>query len=103
MFSGEQSAVNPTAWRAKQPDLGEEYSETHDEGEDPQTKEHGPSSTDSGKSNDQPKNRGKGSVAGPSGNKDAGDARKYKETKKATKANHNRREQRAKKIAKGGY
>ncbi|KAL1859429.1 hypothetical protein Plec18167_006612 [Paecilomyces lecythidis] len=46
--------------------------------------------------------RGGGDVAGPSGDKDTAVARQKKDTNKASRANHNRRDQRAKKIARGG-
>ncbi|KAJ9314776.1 hypothetical protein DTO271D3_5022 [Paecilomyces variotii] len=46
--------------------------------------------------------RGGGDVAGPTGNKDTTIARQRKDANKASRANHNRRDQRAKKIARGG-
>ncbi|KAL2014354.1 hypothetical protein VTN00DRAFT_1879 [Thermoascus crustaceus] len=46
--------------------------------------------------------RGGGDVAGPSGDRETAIARAKKDANKASRANHNRRDQRAKKIARGG-
>lgn len=43
-----------------------------------------------------------GSVAGPSGEQETEAARRRKEANKSSRANHNRRDQRAKKMARGG-
>ena len=47
--------------------------------------------------------RGRGNVAGPVGEKDTEVARHKKEANKGSRANHNRRDQRAKKMARGGF
>ncbi|KAL1892380.1 hypothetical protein Sste5346_007118 [Sporothrix stenoceras] len=47
--------------------------------------------------------RGRGNVAGPTGDKDTQQARNRKEANKGSRANHNRRDQRAKKMARGGF
>ncbi|KAK4556521.1 hypothetical protein LTR86_006666 [Recurvomyces mirabilis] len=44
-----------------------------------------------------------GSVAGPSGEASTANAQRRKEASKGSRANHNRRDQRAKKIARGGF
>lgn len=44
-----------------------------------------------------------GSVAGPSGDTSTVNAQKRKEANKGSRANHNRRDQRAKKMARGGF
>jgi activating signal cointegrator complex subunit 2 len=44
-----------------------------------------------------------GSVAGPANEKDTQQARQRKEAGKGSRANHNRRDQRAKKMARGGF
>ncbi|KAI0531717.1 hypothetical protein GGR58DRAFT_508191 [Xylaria digitata] len=44
-----------------------------------------------------------GNVAGPTGEKGTEDARKRKEANKGSRANHNRRDQRAKKMSRGGF
>ncbi|KAJ1326140.1 activating signal cointegrator complex subunit 2 [Microdochium nivale] len=46
--------------------------------------------------------RGRGNVAGPTGDKDTESARRRKESNKGSRANHNRRDQRARKMARGG-
>ncbi|KAL9946716.1 hypothetical protein ACHAP6_007364 [Verticillium nonalfalfae] len=46
---------------------------------------------------------GGGNVAGPANDKDTEAARRRKEANKGSKANHNRRDQRAKKMARGGF
>ncbi|KAF6830326.1 CUE domain-containing protein [Colletotrichum plurivorum] len=45
---------------------------------------------------------GRGNVAGPTGDKDTEAARRRKEASKGSRANHNRRDQRARKMARGG-
>ncbi|PGH01440.1 hypothetical protein GX51_05247 [Blastomyces parvus] len=45
---------------------------------------------------------GGGNVAGPSGERDTAIARRRKDASKGSRANHNRRDQRAKKMARGG-
>lgn len=47
--------------------------------------------------------RGRGNVAGPTGDKDTEAARRKKEASKGSRANHNRRDQRARKMARGGF
>ncbi|KAH8904502.1 hypothetical protein BR93DRAFT_952441 [Coniochaeta sp. PMI_546] len=47
--------------------------------------------------------RGGGNVAGPTGDKDTEAARRRKEASKGSRANHNRRDQRARKMARGGF
>lgn len=46
--------------------------------------------------------RGGGAVAGPSGEQETEQARRRKEANKSSRANHNRRDQRARKMARGG-
>lgn len=50
-----------------------------------------------------PGGRGRGNVAGPSGERDTEAARRKKEAHKSSTANHDRRDQRAKKMARGGF
>ncbi|KAH0542086.1 hypothetical protein FGG08_003466 [Glutinoglossum americanum] len=47
--------------------------------------------------------RGRGSVAGPSSEKETQVSRQRKEASKSSRANHNRRDQRARKMARGGF
>lgn len=47
--------------------------------------------------------RGRGNVAGPVDDKSTQQARQRKESNKSSRANHNRRDQRARKMARGGF
>ena len=47
--------------------------------------------------------RGRGNVAGPSNDPNTASAQRRKEASKSSRANHNRRDQRARKIARGGF
>ncbi|KAI1386007.1 uncharacterized protein F4822DRAFT_360113 [Hypoxylon trugodes] len=89
-FSGDQPALAPTAWRANPTDSAAEDSEI-----------------DGGNNNSRGRGRGGrgrgGNVAGPSGDKDTENARKRKEANKGTRGNHSRRDQRARKMARGGF
>lgn len=88
-----QREVVATAWRA-----GEEESE---EGE---SSGHGPSRGGGrGRGRGGRGGRGRGNVAGPTGDKDTEAARRRKEASKGSRANHNRRDQRARKMARGGF
>ncbi|CAK7199847.1 hypothetical protein SEUCBS139899_002533 [Sporothrix eucalyptigena] len=92
-FGGEQTELARTAWRAGEND-----------------DEDGPSSSYRGGSRGRGRGgRGRGggarggNVAGPTGEKETEQARRRKEASKSSRANHNRRDQRAKKMAKGGF
>ncbi|KAI1370832.1 hypothetical protein F4677DRAFT_451014 [Hypoxylon crocopeplum] len=98
-FGGEQPALAATSWRASPAASGTEDSEV-----------------DGGSSNSRGGHRGRGGgrgrgrgggrggqVAGPSGDKDTEAARRRKEANKGSRANHNRRDQRARKMARGGF
>ncbi|KAI1097893.1 hypothetical protein F4804DRAFT_146815 [Jackrogersella minutella] len=99
-FSGEQPALAPTAWRANPAGSATE---------DPEVA--GGTNNFRGGSRGRGRGRGGvgrgggrgGNVAGPSGEKDTENARKHKEANKGSRANHNRRNQRAKKMARGGF
>ena len=97
-FSGDQPALASTAWRAGS---GAEDSD--------------PDGGAAGSQGGAPRGRGRGrggrgrggggrggNVAGPTGDKDTEQARRRKEASKGSRANHNRRDQRAKKMARGG-
>ena len=47
--------------------------------------------------------RGRGNVAGPSGERETQVARQRKDANKSSRANHNRRDQRARKVARSGF
>ncbi|KAM0281133.1 hypothetical protein ACHAQH_003712 [Verticillium albo-atrum] len=96
-FSGAQAELASTSWRAG--------------GEDSETDGGGSSSFRGGRGGGPSRGRGRGgghgrgggNVAGPTGDKDTEAARRRKEANKGSKANHNRRDQRAKKMARGGF
>lgn len=93
--AGGQREVVSTAWRA-----GGEESE---EGESS-----GPGGRGGGQGRGRGigrggRGRGRGNVAGPTGDKDTEAARRRKEASKGSRANHNRRDQRARKMARGGF
>lgn len=95
-FSGQQRELAPTAWR-QQKDSGAEDSESSaaenaSRGSRARGRGHG--------------GRGRGRGGNVSGNPSDHDtqlARQRKDTNKATRANHSRRDQRARKMARGGF
>lgn len=95
-FTGQQNDLASTAWRAGETTEG--------------------SDTDGGRGGFRGRGRGRGrgggsggrgggggSVAGPSGEQETEQARRRKEANKGQRANHNRRDQRARKFARGGF
>jgi len=93
-FTGQQNQVERTAWRAAEDDDNEHDAEL--------TSGRGGRGRGRGMGRGRGASRG-GSVAGSSGDKNTQKARQRKEANKASRANHNRREQRAKKMARGGF
>ncbi|KAM0532544.1 hypothetical protein ACHAQF_006814 [Verticillium nonalfalfae] len=97
-FTGIQTELASTSWRGR--------------GEDTGTDPGVPSSFRGGRGGGSDRGRGRGrggggggggNVAGPANDKDTEAARRRKEANKGSKANHNRRDQRAKKMARGGF
>ena len=97
-FSGDQPVLASTAWRA-----GSGAEDSDPEG--------GASSSRGGAPRGHGRGRGGrgrggggrgGKVAGPTGDKDTEQARRRKEANKGSRANHDRRQQRARKMARGG-
>ena len=90
-FDGNQAAIAPTSWRAGA------------EGEESGSSRGG----FRGRGGSRGRGRGGGgrggNVAGPTGEKETESARRHKEANKGSRANHNRRDQRAKKMARGGF
>ncbi|ORY67128.1 uncharacterized protein BCR38DRAFT_338097 [Pseudomassariella vexata] len=93
-FGGNQPPLASTAWRESPAGSG-----TEDSG------------TDGGAARGGFRGRGRGrgrggdrggNVAGPTGEKATENARRHKETNKGSRANHNRRDQRARKMGRGG-
>jgi len=98
-FTGQQNQIERTAWR-----VGD------DGDDDDDVDERGEGLARGGVGGGQGRGRGRGraggrgrNVAGPADDKDTQKARQRKEANKASRANHNRREQRAKKMARGGF
>ncbi|KAG0647180.1 Coupling of ubiquitin conjugation to ER degradation 3 [Hyphodiscus hymeniophilus] len=94
-FTGSQKDLAPTAWRASPAGSGTEESDV-----DGNHRGRGGSRMRSGRGG---RGRGRGNVAGLTGEKETEVARQRKEAKKGSRANHNRRDQRARKMARGGF
>jgi len=90
MFTGGQDQLKVTAWRASPAGSGTEDSDM-DGG-----------NRGRGGFRGRGRGRGRGNVAGPSGG-ETDVARQRKAANKGSSANHNRRDQRAKKMARGGF
>ncbi|KAH7369952.1 hypothetical protein BKA65DRAFT_602554 [Rhexocercosporidium sp. MPI-PUGE-AT-0058] len=93
-FTGAQRDLGPTAWRASPAGSGTEDSD------------HASDRGRGGRLRGAPRGgrgRGRGNVAGSNGDKETEAARNRKEANKGSRANHNRRDQRAKKMARGGF
>lgn len=99
-FTGAQVELESTAWRASPAGSGAEDSEGGS----------GSGSYRGGRGRGRGRGRGGaggggrggGNVAGPTGEKETEQARRRKEANKSSRANHNRRDQRARKMARGG-
>jgi activating signal cointegrator complex subunit 2 len=94
-FSGGQTELAPTAWRASPGGSGTEDSDI-----DGNNRGRGGIRGRAGRGG---RGRVHGNVAGPTGEKETEVARQRKEANKGARANHNRRDQRAKKMARGGF
>lgn len=97
-FTGAQKELAPTAWRASPAGSGTEDSDIDGNG-----RGRGGFRGRGGRAGGAGRGRGRGNVAGPSGDKDTEAARHRKEANKGSRANHNRRDQRARKMARGGF
>ncbi|TVY35652.1 Activating signal cointegrator 1 complex subunit [Lachnellula occidentalis] len=93
-FAGGQNSLAPTSWKASPAGSGTEDSDV-----DGGNRGRGGLRGRGGRG----RGRGRGNVAGPTGEKDTEVARHRKEANKGSRANHNRRDQRAKKMARGGF
>lgn len=101
-FTGQQNEIVSTSWRASAAGSGTEMSDT--DGGSGRGGRGGRARGNRGRGRGGPAGRGGGgNVAGPSGEHDTEQARRRKEASKGTRANHNRRDQRAKKMARGGF
>lgn len=99
-FTGRQNELVSTAWRASPVGSGTEMSDTD-----------GGGSGGRGRGGARGRGRGRGgrgggrgggNVSGPTGDQETEKARRKKEANKSQRANHNRRDQRARKMARGG-
>ncbi|KAH6606031.1 activating signal cointegrator 1 complex subunit 2 [Trichoderma cornu-damae] len=99
-WSGQQSQLDRTAWRAGPAGSGAEES-------DPDGGNSGRGGGRGGRARGGRgrggRGRGGGNVAGPTGEKETDMARKNKEAHKGARANHHRRDARARKMARGGF
>ncbi|KAL6817697.1 hypothetical protein J3E69DRAFT_74587 [Trichoderma sp. SZMC 28015] len=96
-WSGQQSQLDRTSWRASPAGSGAEESDP-----DGGSNRGGRGGRARGGRGRGGRGRG-GNVAGPTGEKDTEMARKNKEAHKGARANHHRRDARAKKMARGGF
>ncbi|KAF9871278.1 CUE domain-containing protein [Colletotrichum karsti] len=99
-FTGAQNELLSTAWRASPGGSGAEESEP-DGGSSSSRGGRGGGRGRGGRGGRGRGGRG-GNVAGPTGEKETEAARRRKEANKGSRANHNRRDQRARKMARGG-
>ncbi|ROW08688.1 hypothetical protein VPNG_06391 [Cytospora leucostoma] len=102
-FTGQQNELSGTSWKANAAGSGTEMSDTDGGGG---RGGRGGGGGRGGRGRGRGGNRGGrggGNVAGPSGEHDTEQARRRKEASKSSRANHNRRDQRAKKMARGGF
>ncbi|KAK6855929.1 hypothetical protein PG995_008080 [Apiospora arundinis] len=91
-FDGNQASIAPTSWRAGAED-----------GEEAGSSRGGFRGRGGGRGRGRGGGGRGGNVAGPTGEKETESARRRKEANKGSRANHNRRDQRAKKMARGGF
>lgn len=97
-FSGNQPSLASTAWRASPSGSGTEDSGA--EGSFVNAPRGG--FRGHGRGRGRVGGRGGGNAAGPTGEKGTENARRHKDINKGSRANHNRRDQRARKMARGG-
>lgn len=95
-FHGQQTELASTSWRANGEDDDGEAGGSSNRGGRGRGRGRGRGGGGGG-------GRGGGNVAGPTGEKETEAARRRKEASKGSRANHNRRDQRAKKMARGGF
>ncbi|KAK6220620.1 hypothetical protein LQW54_002065 [Pestalotiopsis sp. IQ-011] len=96
-FTSQQTALASTSWKASPGGSGaEEFGQESG----------GPNARGGGRGRGRGRGRGGGrggNVAGPTGEKGTENARRNKEANKSSRANHNRREGRARKMARAGF
>ncbi|KAG5930267.1 hypothetical protein E4U42_002479 [Claviceps africana] len=99
-FAGQQTQLQATSWRASPAGSGTEAGDS-----DGGAGRGGRGARGGGGRGGRGRGRGGrgGNVAGPAGEKETESARRNKEAHKGSRANHNRRDARAKKMARGGF
>ncbi|KFH46044.1 CUE domain-containing protein-like protein [Hapsidospora chrysogenum ATCC 11550] len=103
-FSGEQVQIERTSWRPSPADSGAEDSDAAGGSFRGGRGGRGRGRGGGGGGGRGGGGRGRGgNVAGPAGDKGTESARRNKEANKGSRANHNRREGRARKMARGGF
>lgn len=100
-FQGNQNNLERTAYRASPQESGDEQEGVFNAGRGGRGRGRGGSGGNRGGEGGG-RGRGRGNVAGPSGDADTLAAQRRKGENKGSRANHNRRDQRAKKMARGG-
>ncbi|KAL7797282.1 hypothetical protein V8C37DRAFT_370594 [Trichoderma ceciliae] len=99
-WSGQQSQLDRTSWKASPAGSGAEESDPDGGNSHRGDGRGGRARGGRGRGG---RGRGGGNVAGPTGEKDTEMARKNKEAHKGARANHHRRDARARKMARGGF
>ncbi|KAH8724664.1 hypothetical protein GQ44DRAFT_772995 [Phaeosphaeriaceae sp. PMI808] len=97
-FAGQQRELAPSAWQSSPPGSGDEIREVSGDS--------GQRGASRGRGLGRGRGRGRGNggnVSGPTGDKATLVARQRKDANKASRANHNRKDQRGKKMARGGF
>ncbi|KAL6870485.1 hypothetical protein J3F83DRAFT_682859 [Trichoderma novae-zelandiae] len=105
-WSGQQAQLGRTSWRAGPAGSGAEESDPDGGGAGGRGGRGGGRARGEGGGGPRGRGgrgRGGGNVAGPTGEKDTEMARKNKEAHKGARANHHRRDARARKMARGGF
>jgi activating signal cointegrator complex subunit 2 len=95
-FAGQQRELAPTSWRDSPAGSGDENGEASGDGQGQRGGSRGRGSGRGGRG-------GGGNVAGPVDDKGTQVARQRKDANKASRANHNRKDQRGKKMARAGF
>lgn len=102
-FAGQQRELAPTSWRDSPAGSGDETGEASGDGHGHRGGRGGFAGRGRGPGRGRGGGRGGGSVAGPADDKTTQIARDRKDANKASRANHNRKAQRGKKMARAGF
>lgn len=102
-WSGQQAQLGRSAWRASPAGSGAEESDPEGGNSSNRGGRGGRARGGGGGGGRGGRGRGGGNVAGPTGEKETEAARRNKEAHKGARANHHRRDARARKMARGGF